>query len=272
MTGSSGRGRLSGKIALITGTAGGQGRAAALRFADEGARIVGCDLDEAGAKETANLVEAARGSMRSLAPVNLSDEDHVKAWIDFAVSEYGDFDILYNNASGGRWGPIESMALGDWNYTLANELTLVFLAIKHAVPVFRRKEGGCILNIASVAGMQASNPGAFAHGATKAAVIALTHDMAVELAPLGVRVNAISPGPVHVEALAERYAAIGDSLRARTLNQRIGQPEDVVAAALYLCSDEAIQVTGVNLPVDGGQSASPGGGRPTMEPSRVQFH
>src|ERR1700738_4249134 len=100
-------GRLEGKVALITGTGGGQGRAAALRFAAEGAAIVGCDLKPSGAEETVPLVQAAGGRMVSRAPVDLTDEDAVRAWLDFAVAEFGDFDILYNNAAAIRSGTID---------------------------------------------------------------------------------------------------------------------------------------------------------------------
>ena len=265
-------GRLEGKIALITGSASGQGRAAAIRFAQEGAKIVGCDLNAELADETVSMVKDVGGQMVSQAPLSVSDEPSVKSWIDFAVSTYGDFDILYNNASGCRFAPIEEMTREEWDYTLANELTLIFLAIKHAVPVFRRRGGGCILNTASLAGLRASFAGGFAHSVTKAGVIALTENMAVELAPLNVRVNAISPGCIETPGLAPRIATMREAYESMTLNHRIGQSEDIAAAALYLCSDEAIHLTGINLPVDGGTAIAPGNGRGPDEPMRYSFH
>jgi meso-butanediol dehydrogenase / (S,S)-butanediol dehydrogenase / diacetyl reductase len=265
-------GRLEGKIALITGSASGQGREAAIRFAKEGAKIVGCDLNPEMAEETVGLVKAAGGQMVSQAPLSVSDEPSVQSWIDFAVSTFGDFDILYNNASGCRFAPIEEMTREQWDYTLANELTLVFLAIKHAVPVFRRKGSGCILNTASVAGLRPSYAGGFAHSVTKAGVITLTQNMAVELAPLNVRVNAISPGCIETPGLAPQIAEMREAFEAATLNHRIGQSEDIAAAAVYLCSDEARHLTGVNLVVDGGTSIAPGSGRAPAEPMRYTFH
>jgi NAD(P)-dependent dehydrogenase (short-subunit alcohol dehydrogenase family) len=267
-----GTGRLEGKIALITGSASGQGRAAAIRFAREGAKIVGCDLNEELADETVRLVKDAGGEMVSQAPLSMSDEPSVRAWIEFAVSAYGDFDILYNNASGCRFAPIEEMTREEWDYTLANELTLIFLAIKHAVPVFRRHGGGCILNTASVAGLRASFAGGFAHSVTKAGVITLTENMAVELAPLNVRVNAISPGCIETPGLAPQIATMREQFEAATLNHRIGQSEDIAATAVFLCSDEAIHLTGVNIPVDGGTAIAPGSGRAPDEPMRYSFH
>ena len=135
-------GRLEGKVALITGTADGQGRAAALAFAREGARVVGCDLKTALAEETVRMVKDAGGEMVSMQPLDLNDEQALIGWLDFAVAEYGDFDILYNNASGVRAGTIESLTREQWDYNLANEITIVFLAIKHALPVFKRRVAG----------------------------------------------------------------------------------------------------------------------------------
>jgi NAD(P)-dependent dehydrogenase (short-subunit alcohol dehydrogenase family) len=245
--------RLENKVALITGTGGGQGRAAARRFAREGARIVGCDRKPAEDAETVRQVRDAGGEMVSQAPMNLSDEADVKAWIDFAVSEFGDFDILYNNASGARFGLVEDLSLDDWNYTLANELTLIFLAVKHALPVFKRKGGGCILNVASTAALSRGMPGGFAHGATKAGVLAMTRHLAVELAPLNIRVNAISPGSMDTPGVTSLTASPErQAVAARNLVPRFGTGDDTAAAAAYLCSDEAAWVTGVNIPIDGG--------------------
>jgi NAD(P)-dependent dehydrogenase (short-subunit alcohol dehydrogenase family) len=268
-------GRLEGKVALITGSGSGQGRAASIRFAQEGARIVGCDLNPLTADETVQMVKDDGGEMVSKAPVNTSEEDQVKAWIDFAVAAYGDFDILYNNASGCRMAPIEEMTREQWDYTLANELTLVFLAIKHATPVFRRRGGGLILNTASVAGMRPSLAGGFAHSATKAGVISMTRSMAVELAPLNVRVNSISPGLIKTPGLIAQIEGWGGDDPAtlrKTLNHRMGQAEDIAAAALFLCSDEAIHITGANLVVDGGAVIAPGAGRPPDTPMRYTFN
>lgn len=267
-------GRLEGKVALITGTAGGQGRAAAIRFAAEGARVVGCDRQTEGAEETVALVESAGGKMVSQAPVDLSDEAAVEGWIDFAVGQFGDFDILYNNASGARFGPVEQLSREDWDYTLANELTLVFLATKYAVPVFRRRGGGCIINTASIAGMvgggagafPANIPGALAHSVTKAGVIALTQVLACELAPLSVRVNAISPGAINTPGLAP---ILGDPenpfrklMEASQLIRRPGQAAEVAALAAHLASDEASFITGSNFVIDGGRIAGGGAGQP----------
>lgn len=260
--------RLEGKIALITGTADGQGRAAALLFAAEGAKVVGCDLKSDLAAETMELVRKAGGEMVSLHPLNLNDENEVQRWMDFAVKQYGDFDILYNNASGVRGGTIESLTRADWDFDMANEVTILFLAIQKALPVFKRKGGGTILNTASVAGMVGAAmpgnlPGNLVHNVAKAAVLRLTVNLAVELSPWNIRVNAVSPGIIDTPATHSLLAVGGRELFERSLlTQRVGKPEDIAKAALYLCSDESSYVNGANLVVDGGWEASGGLGRP----------
>jgi len=272
-------GRLEGKVALITGTGGGQGRAAALRFAAEGATVVGCDLKPAGADETLAMVHGAGGRMASQAPVDLTDEEAVKAWIDFAVAEFGDFDILYNNAAAIRSGTIDVMSREDFVWTLDNEITLVFLAVKHSLPVFRRRGGGAIVNISSVAGligagMPGNNLGNLAHCVAKAGVIRMTEVLSVELASLNVRVNNIAPGVVETPALAPFLAdeAARQAFIGMGVIPRIGQPDDVVNAALFLVSDEASYITGVTLPVDGGQVGSGGVGSPDEDIGRALGH
>lgn len=261
-------GRLAGKVALITGTADGQGRAAALLFASEGARVVGCDLKTELAQETVELVRRAGGQMASMQPLNLSDEAQVKAWLDFAVAQFGDFDILYNNASGVRGGTVESLSRADWDWNLANEVTLIFLAVKHALPVFKRRGGGVILNTGSVAGMLSTAmpgnaPGNFVHNVSKAAVIRMTEHLAVELSPLNIRVNTVSPGLIDTPATRPLFdEGFVEAFEKSALIRRVGQPMDIALAALYLCSDEASFVTGINLPVDGGWVAGGGVGQP----------
>lgn len=268
-------GRLEGKVALITGTADGQGRAAALAFAREGARIVGCDLKAELAEETVALVRKAGGEMVSMQPLNLNDEARVQQWMDFAVSHYGDFDILYNNASGVRGGSIETLSRADWDFNLANEITILFLAIKHALPVFKRRGGGVILNTASVAGMVGAAmpgniPGNFVHNVSKGAVLRMTVHLAVELSPWNIRVNAVSPGLIDTPATRPLLDVGGSEPFMRSLLiKRPGQGEDIARAAVFLCSDEADYITGVNLPVDGGWTASGGLGRPDPDIGRI---
>src|SRR6185312_4641880 len=172
-------GRLAGKVALISGTAGGQGRRAAVHFAAEGAKVVGCDVKVAEAEETVEMVRAAGGEMVSFQPVDLTEEAAVEGWIESAVQAYGDFDILYNNAAVAKAANLEDVTRADWDWNMANEVTLVYLSVKHALPVFERRGGGVILNVGSIAGMIGSGmpgnaAGNLVHCVAKAAVIRLT--------------------------------------------------------------------------------------------------
>jgi NAD(P)-dependent dehydrogenase (short-subunit alcohol dehydrogenase family) len=268
-------GRLAGKVALISGTAGGQGRRAAIHFAAEGAKVVGCDLKVAEAEETVAMVRAAGGEMVSMQPVDLTDEDAVKAWIDFGVDAFGDFDILYNNAAVAKAANLEDLTREDWDWNMANEVTLVFLAVKHALPVFERRGGGAIINVGSIAGMLGSGmpgnaAGNLVHCVAKAAVIRLTENLAIELSTRNIRVNSISPGVIDTPQLRPFLGEAPDAplrvlFASKCLIPRIGEVEDIVNAAVFLASDESSYITGVNLPVDGGFSASGGVGRPTSE-------
>jgi meso-butanediol dehydrogenase/(S,S)-butanediol dehydrogenase/diacetyl reductase len=242
-----------GKAVLITGTGGGQGRAAALRFAKAGALVVGCDVKEEGNRETAALVRAAGGSITTMEPVDLGDPEGARRWIDAAAALHGRIDVLYNNASAARFMPIESFTVEAWQFTIRNELDLVFYATRHAWP-YLQKRGGVIINVASVAGMAGAAVGGTAHAATKGAVIAMTRQLAVEGAPHGIRVNSISPGVIESPGTAPMLADPGfrEQMLASNLIKRVGQPEDVVAMAVFLASDDAAYITGANFAVDGG--------------------
>jgi meso-butanediol dehydrogenase/(S,S)-butanediol dehydrogenase/diacetyl reductase len=251
--------RLAGKVALITGTAGGQGRAAALLFAQEGARIVGCDLKEEPSRETVAMVQAAGGTMTAMEPVDLGDSATARAWVNEAAAVYGGFDILYNNASLPRFASIATMSDEDWHYTIRNELHLMFYACSAAWPHLVARGGGSIINIGSISGIAAmpDTPGSIAHATTKGAVIAMTRELALEGGPHGIRANTISPGAILTPATEPAFAD-PEFMRVHTANTmlgRIGTPEDIARAALFLASDESSWVTGTNFLIDGGFSA-----------------
>jgi NAD(P)-dependent dehydrogenase (short-subunit alcohol dehydrogenase family) len=265
-------GRLAGKVALITGTGGGQGRAAALLFAQEGASVIGCDVKTEGAAETVAMVKAAGGRMESLAPLDLTDEAAVVRWIAFAVETFGGIDIVYNNASAPRFGPIDALSLEDWNYTLANEITLIFLVVKHAAPHLRARGGGAIVNTASTVALEGAKaaPGGAAHAAAKGAVVALSNHLVGELARDRIRVNTITPGVIDTPAIAASTAIpeVRDSMTAGLAIRRMGRPEEIAHAALYLASDEAAFVTGANIIVDGGGRQGAGSTFAGFDPSK----
>jgi len=244
--------RLAGKVALITGTASGMGRAAALRFAAEGAVVEGCDLNVAGNEETAAMVAAAGGVMHATAPVDLADDASCSVWIDAAVARHGRIDVLYNNASACVFALIDQMTREQWDFTIRNELTLVFVATKAAWPHLCASQG-LVLNAASVAG-HGGGPGGIGHSATKAAVLAMTHVMAAEGGPYGVRAVSISPGVVETPGSAEQLSMPGamDGLLAASLVKRLAQPDEIAAVAAFLASDEASFITGTDVRVDGG--------------------
>jgi NAD(P)-dependent dehydrogenase (short-subunit alcohol dehydrogenase family) len=250
-------GRLEGKVTFITGTAGGQGRAAALLFAAEGAHVVGCDLDQAGAAETVAMVEAAGGRITSVAPVDLADPERAAAWIDVGVEAAGRVDVLYNNASGPRVGPWEEFGWEDWRATIHNELDLIFTVTKAAWDHLAASEG-VIINTASVSAYR----GAIfieqaAHGAAKGGVLSLTRHLAASGAKHGIRANSISPGLIATKQiepfLEEEGHPVHREASAHPLG-RIGRPEDVARVALFLASEDAGYLNAIDIVVDGGAS------------------
>jgi meso-butanediol dehydrogenase/(S,S)-butanediol dehydrogenase/diacetyl reductase len=252
-------GRLEGLVALITGTGGGQGRAAALLFAREGATVVGCDVKVEESRKTVEQVRRAGGTMASTAPVDLGDPAQARGWVADTAERHGGFDVLYNNAGAARFASIAHFTDADWHAIVRDELDLVFYTCSAAWPHLVRRGGGSIINTASVCGVRAlpTSPGSFAHAATKGAVIALTRELALEGGPHGIRVNAISPGPTWTPANDDRMRnpAVRRAHVDSLMLQRLGRPNDVAHAALYLAAPESSWVTGENLIVDGGLSA-----------------
>ena len=248
-------GRLDGKTAVITGTGGGQGRAAALLFAAEGAVVIGCDLIPDRAEETLRLVTEQGGTMRSTHPLDLGEREAVKRWLADAVAEFGGIDILYNNASAPRFATTDRMTTEEWHFTIRNELDIVFHVSQLAWPHLVARGGGAILNTASMAGLRATidMPGSLAHAAAKSGVLGLTRELAFDGGPHNIRVNSISPGHIRIPWLnipALREAA--ERTIKHQIIKRTGEPEDVAKAALFLLSDDASFITGSNLVIDGG--------------------
>ncbi|GAA4683094.1 SDR family NAD(P)-dependent oxidoreductase [Frondihabitans cladoniiphilus] len=250
--------RLEGKVALISGTGGGLGRAAALAFAREGALVVGSGRSQENADETVRLVEAAGYTMKSLAPVDLSTPEGAQEWVASAVEAFGGIDLLYNNASAPRFVPFPVMSVEDYNYTIHNELDIVWHCTQAVWPHLVSRGGGAILNVASQAGLIGSRdlPQA-AHSATKGAVLALTRQLAAEGAASHIRVNTLTPGLIASPPIAEIMSSSPnplESMAEKTFVRRAGEPNDVVGAAIFLLSDEAGYITGSNLVVDGGMT------------------
>jgi NAD(P)-dependent dehydrogenase (short-subunit alcohol dehydrogenase family) len=249
-------GRLDGKRVLVSGTGGGIGRATALACARQGAHVVGCDLQRSTSEQTVALVRAAGGRMDAVAPVDLATEEGAARWVSEAAALAGRIDVLVNNASAIRFGPIGELSFADWSFTIRHELDIVFLVTRAVWPHLVAGGGGSIVNVASIT----ASRGAFfmpqnAHGAAKGGVLALTYQLVVEGGPHGIRVNAVSPAMTqtpHTAALLADPDGPAASIAARAPLGRWGQPEDVANAILFLCSDESSHVSGANIPVDGG--------------------
>jgi 3-oxoacyl-[acyl-carrier protein] reductase len=248
--------RMKDKVVLVTGGAAGIGRATALRFAGEGAKVVICDLNEVAGQATA--VEL--GPDAAFYKVNVTNQAEVRQWVNAVVARYGRVDVLVNNAGIVRDGQlvkfkegelVGQMAEADFDLVVSVNLKGVFNCTQAVAPQMVEQGSGVILNASSVVGLD-GNFGQTNYVATKAGVIGMTKVWARELGKYGVRVNAVAPGFTATEILSAMPEKIIAGMKARTPLGRMGQPEDIANAYLFLASDEASFVTGETLRVDGG--------------------
>ena len=256
--------RLAGKVALISGVGGGQGREVALLFARAGAIVAGCDINADGLSGTEELARKA-GVELDLAVVDVADETKVRSWVDGVAARHGGIDILYNNGAGAHFAPFAEMTIEQWHETLRLELDTIFVPSQAAWSHMIARGGGSIINIASISGMRGAevigSAGAAAHAAGKGGVIGFTRQLAAEGASHWIRVNSISPGPILTpasEALVDQSPDFRRMFDGMSLLARFGYPTDVAYMGLFLASDESAFVTGANLPVDGGVTAKVG--------------
>jgi 3-oxoacyl-[acyl-carrier protein] reductase len=248
-------GRLAGKVAIITGGGNGIGRSMAFVFAQEGAHVTIADVDEAGATAVASEIRN-RGGRANALRVDISRSDDVARMIDATVENWERLDILVNNAGIGLNRPFLETTLDEWNKTLNVVLTGTFLCSQAAARSMVQRGAGAIVNIASISGQRGAQ-GRTAYGVAKAGVIQLTKVMAVELAAQGVRVNAVSPGPVDTyQSRSTHTPNTRVSYYDRIPLRRYGLCEEVAAATLFLASDEARFIHGHVLNVDGGFHAA----------------
>ena len=246
---------LENKVAIITGAGSGFGRATAELFAREGARVVVVDIDGDAAQATVAAVKAAGGQATAVT-ADVADEDAVKGFVDTAVDTYGKLDVLFNNAGTYAPGNVEETDLDSWNRSVAVNLTSAFLGMKYAMPHLKETKGS-VISTASAGGL-IGFPGAIGYAATKGGVISLTRGAAVDYARDGVRVNAICPG-TGVTGMTEGLLENPDieaGFLAPIPMGRLGRPNDVASAAVYLASDLSSYITGHALPVDGGWTMS----------------
>ena len=252
--------RLEEKVSIITGAGSGMGRVAALRFAAEGSSVVAADKDAAAAEETVRLVRAAGGKAVPAA-VDVSVEADAKAMVDLAMREFGRLDVLYNNAG---IMPEADHSVVDtpveaWDQVMAVNVRGVYLACKYAIPRMVERQSGSIINVSSFVAILGCSVPQDAYTASKGAVLALTRSLAVQFAPQGIRTNAILPGPVETPLLMDwllKDEAAKKLRLARNPTGRFGKPDEVVALAVYLASDESAWTNGASLVIDGGISVN----------------
>jgi NAD(P)-dependent dehydrogenase (short-subunit alcohol dehydrogenase family) len=247
----------TGKVALVTGGGSGIGRATALAFAREGARVVVAGRRVAEGEATVAAVRAAGGEA-TFVQADVTQETQVRALVERAVATYGRLDVVFNNAgTEGRFGPLVEMDEADWDATIDGNVKSVWLVMKYAIPHLVAAGGGAIINngsnLASV-GM----PTAAAYTASKHAVVGLTRAAALEYAKQNIRVNSVSPGPI-VTPMPERAFGSIDGFKQFMEPiiplGRVGQPDEIAAAVLWLASDGASFMTGHDMLVDGGYVA-----------------
>ena len=256
------QGRFDGRVVAVTGAAGGIGREVALRLASEGAAVVAVDL--AGQALDAVVAEIAGAGGRAVAAVaDVTDEAQVKAYVAVAVDTFGGLDALINNAGiEGSVRPLTETEAVDFDRVIAVNVRGVWLGMKHAAPAIAARGGGAIVNTSSVAGVRGT-PGIIAYGASKHAVVGMTKTAAVELAPMRIRVNAVCPSPIETRMMRSLEAgmlptdpsAVHDQIAASIPLARYGEPSEVAALMCFLCSDDAVFLTGGAIPIDGGMAA-----------------
>lgn len=252
--------KLQGKVAIVTGAASGIGRASAIAFAREGARVIAVDIDRPKGEETAAMI-AALGGETFFAHADVANEEDVKRFVQEALALWGKIDILFNNAGVVLVKPLEEMTGDEWDRVMSINVKSAFLAIKYAVPHMRRGGGGAILNTGSIASFT-GQLGTPVYSASKGAIALLTKSLALDYGRDRIRVNCICPGITDTPMLREHlgHGMEGETLIRERLSRvptgRILSSEDVARAALYLVSDDSMGVTGVLHVVDGGLLAA----------------
>ena len=259
-----GLGRLKGRVAIITGANSGIGRATARLFAREGAKVVCCDIQETISPRIDQLIKEKEGGQAVFATIDVTKPEDCERMVKVALDSFGDVDILYNNAGAGIRKKVHEHSDEEWQFVLDTNLNAMFRGARAVLPHFIKKKSGNIVTTASTFGLLAS-PNYPGYCATKAAIINLTREMALDYGPMGIRINCVCPGAIETPRFRgfppratlgegmtdEQRKLMGDSNKALL---RMGRPEEIAYGVLFLVSDEASFVTGHALVIDGGQT------------------
>lgn len=249
--------RLAGKVAIITGAGSGMGRATALLFAREGAKVVAAGRRAGNVQQTVEEIRKAGGEAIAIR-ADVSKEEDVANMVKAALANYGGLDILFNNA--GIFSPtgLEDVSTEQWDECMDINAKSVFLGCKYAIPEMRKRGGGSIISTSSAAGLVGSSKSPI-YSAAKFAVVGLTKSLAIALGKDNIRVNAVCPGPTDTAMTPVVYGSESDEAREKRVAAlpmgRSGKPEEVAQAVLFLASDAASYITGIAMPVDGGHTA-----------------
>ena len=251
-------GRLRDKVCIVTGTGDGMGRAAALLFCAEGAKVVGCDINAQKAEATLREANKAGGQMVSLQPSDLTKQDQCDALVKLALDSYGGIDVVYNNAAMAYFGWMDQFTVEEFARTMNEELVIVFRLCKIVWPHLIARGGGSIINVASTSAKIAYKvlPG-IAHTAAKGGVLAMTRQLAMEGGKHNIRANTVSPGLIETAQTRDflKMPEFLGPMMDKLMLGRVGKPEEVARAVLFLASDESSFVTGADIAVDGGTTA-----------------
>lgn len=251
--------KLEGKVAIVTGAAGGMGQAIAELYAAEGAKVIVADLNIEGAESVAQAIEANGGEAKAL-QVNVAKQQDIDTMVDTAVNEYGTLDILVNNAGiMDSFEPVGDITDEKWDLIFDINTKAVMRATRKAIPIFLEKGKGVIINTASTGGLNGAHAGA-AYGASKHAVVGLTKNTGYMYAKEGIRCNAIAPGGVatNIASSITDFNQFGASRTqaVQAIMPRIGQPEEIAQVALFLASDDSSFVNGTVITADAGWTAA----------------
>lgn len=251
--------RLKGKAAIITGGGGGIGRATALAFAAEGAKVAVVDINSAAAEDTVTQIRAGGGESVALA-ADVSSEADIEHVVEATRDAFGTIDVVFNNAGIIRRTTVEDISVDEWDRVFAVNVRSIFLMCKHVVPVMAAAGGGSIINTGSGWGLKGGGR-AVSYCASKGAVVNLTRALAIDHGPQGIRVNSVNPGDVNTDMLRDEASQLhqdAQSFLAEAADRplgRMGEPAEIAAAVVWLASDESSYVTGTALSVDGGGNA-----------------